>query len=158
MCVLPTPQGKAYTYLSVLKTGASSDLLAERHLVELVQHRLVEPFAKAVGLRRFGFCLGVVDIVDRQVAEDLQERRVDFSVDVSIVSQAGTAVRTLCPRGGYRMFPAPALRRPMPLPARLPPQLNVVLHFAGQVRATADLKSCLQSGTGVELQAETQRL
>ena len=60
--------------------------------------------------------------------------------------------------GGYRMFPAPALRRPMPLPARLPPQLNVVLHFAGQVRATADLKSCLQSGTGVELQAETQRL
>ncbi len=94
MCVLPTPQGKAYTYLSVLKTGTSSDLLAERHLVELVQHRLVEPFAKAVGLRRFGFCLGVVDIVDRQVAEDLQERRVDFSVDVPIVSQAGTAVRT----------------------------------------------------------------
>ena len=104
MCVLPTPQGKAYTYLSVLKTGTSSDLLAERHLVELVQHRLVEPFSKAVGLRRFGFCLGVVDIVDRQVAEDLQERRVDFSVDVPIVSQAGTAVRTLCPQAAIECF------------------------------------------------------
>ena len=42
------------------------DLLSECHLVELLQDGFVEPFADAVGLRRFDFGLGVVDVVDGQ--------------------------------------------------------------------------------------------
>ena len=42
------------------------DLLSECHLVELLQDGFVEPFADAVGLGRFDFGLGVVDVVDGQ--------------------------------------------------------------------------------------------
>ena len=42
------------------------ELLAERHPVELVQQRLVEPLADAVGLRALHLGPGVVDILDRE--------------------------------------------------------------------------------------------
>ena len=69
----------------------------------------------------------------------------------------GECWRISPPAGRLSIFPAPALRRPMPLPACLPLQPNVVLHLAGQVRAPPDLKSCLQMGTGIEIEAEPQR-
>src|ERR1700759_516985 len=43
------------------------DPLAERDLVELVEYRLVEALADAVGLRPKGLGPGVVDILDREV-------------------------------------------------------------------------------------------
>ena len=69
-----------------------------------------------------------------------------------------TQPRWPAPRGGYRILPAPASRRPTPLPACPPPQPNVVLHLAGHVRAPPDLKSRLKIGAGVEIEAEPQRL
>ena len=38
------------------------DLFAERHPVELVEHRAVEALADAVGLRALGLCPAVVDL------------------------------------------------------------------------------------------------
>jgi hypothetical protein len=43
------------------------ELLAEPDLAELLQYRLVEPLADAIGLRRFDLGLAVIDVVDRQV-------------------------------------------------------------------------------------------
>ena len=43
------------------------DLLAERHPVELVQHRLVEALDDAVGLRALGLRARVIDVLHRQV-------------------------------------------------------------------------------------------
>lgn len=43
------------------------DPLAEGHLVELLLHRPVEPFADAIGLRTVGLRPGVIDVVDGQV-------------------------------------------------------------------------------------------
>src|SRR5262249_38330862 len=42
-------------------------LLAEGDTVELVQHRLMEAFADAVGLRALGFGARVVDVLDREI-------------------------------------------------------------------------------------------
>ena len=39
----------------------------ESHLIKLLQNRLVEAFADAVGLGRHGLCPGVVDVIDGQV-------------------------------------------------------------------------------------------
>ena len=41
--------------------------LAKRNLVELIEHRFVEPFADAVGLRALGFGARVIDIFNRQI-------------------------------------------------------------------------------------------
>jgi hypothetical protein len=43
------------------------ELFAKRHLVELLQHRLVEAFADAIGLRSPGLGLRMVDVVDREI-------------------------------------------------------------------------------------------
>ena len=43
------------------------DFLAEGHLIELLQERLMEAFADAVGLGAAGFGLGMVDGLDGQV-------------------------------------------------------------------------------------------
>ena len=43
------------------------ELLAERHAVELVEQRLVEAFADAVGLRASRLGARVIDVFDRQV-------------------------------------------------------------------------------------------
>jgi len=51
------------------------ELFAERDLIKLLQHRLVEPLADAVGLGRLHLGLCVVDIVDRQ--EELEVVFVD---------------------------------------------------------------------------------
>src|SRR5215471_13601208 len=42
-------------------------LLAERHSIELVERRLVEAFADAVGLRALGLGSAVVDVLDREI-------------------------------------------------------------------------------------------
>ena len=42
------------------------DFLAERHAVEHVEQRLVEPFANPIGLGALRFCLGVVNVFHRQ--------------------------------------------------------------------------------------------
>ncbi len=43
------------------------DFLAERHAVELVGQRLVEPFANPIGLRALRFRPGVIHVFYRQV-------------------------------------------------------------------------------------------
>lgn len=39
------------------------DLLAKHHAIELVQHRLVEPFANPIGLGMPRFRSGVIDVL-----------------------------------------------------------------------------------------------
>jgi len=48
-------------------TEDSIDLLPERHMIELVEYRLLEPLADAVGLRALHLGLGVVDVVKGQI-------------------------------------------------------------------------------------------
>ena len=43
------------------------ELLSKRHLIERLQHGLVESLADAIRLRRLRFRLGMVDVVDGQV-------------------------------------------------------------------------------------------
>src|SRR4029077_13360559 len=43
------------------------DLLAERHPIELVEHRAMEALADAIGLLALGFGAAVVDVLDGQV-------------------------------------------------------------------------------------------
>jgi hypothetical protein len=42
-------------------------LVEKYHLVEFLQHRLVEAFADAIGLRIPGLGLRMVDVVDREI-------------------------------------------------------------------------------------------
>ena len=42
------------------------DLLAECHLIEILQNGLVDPLADTLGLGRLDLSLGVVDVVDGQ--------------------------------------------------------------------------------------------
>ena len=48
------------------RVNAVVELFAECDLIELLQDRLVEPLADAVGLRRLHFGFRVVNVVDRQ--------------------------------------------------------------------------------------------
>jgi hypothetical protein len=43
------------------------DLLPERHPIQFVQHRLVEPFTDPVGLGMPGLRAGVIDVLHREV-------------------------------------------------------------------------------------------
>ena len=45
--------------------------LSKRDLVELLQHRFVEPFADTVGLWASGFGLGVIDVLECHVKLEL---------------------------------------------------------------------------------------
>ena len=54
------------------------DLLAERHAIELIEHRFVEAFADAVRLRALYFRLRVLDVVESEVELVLMPFRVQF--------------------------------------------------------------------------------
>ena len=57
-----------HTSKSVLKlVQCSIDLFPERHAVELVQHRLVDPFADPIGLGMPRFRAGMINVLHRQI-------------------------------------------------------------------------------------------
>ena len=55
-----------FIQIGLQRVDAVIEFLAERDLVELLQDRLVEPLADAVGLGRLHLSLCVIDVVDRQ--------------------------------------------------------------------------------------------
>ncbi len=61
--ILLYPPVRIFLYL----IQAAVNLLPEGNGVKLIQYRLVEALANAVGLRRPGLCFRVVDILDGQV-------------------------------------------------------------------------------------------
>ena len=52
------------------------DFLTERHTIKLIQCCFLEPLEDAVGLWTLGFCLGVLNVVERQIELVLVSLRV----------------------------------------------------------------------------------
>ena len=103
-----------FIQIGLQRVDAVIELLAERDLVELLQDRLVEPLADAVGLGRLHLSLCVIDVVDRQeelevvfvnaatifgaaIRHDPQHRQVVFFVEWQhpVVEQVGRGDRRL---------------------------------------------------------------
>lgn len=68
----PPPLIRALGLLHFL--DAAVDLLAERHTIELVEHRAVEALDDAVGLRALHFRARVIDVLHRQAADRATEK------------------------------------------------------------------------------------
>src|SRR5262245_39814540 len=73
------------------------ELLAERHAVELVEQRLVEALADAIGLRAARLGARVIDVLDRQV--ELVLVRLRLAAELGAAVGEHTAHRNLALRG-----------------------------------------------------------
>src|SRR5215469_13783575 len=77
------------------------DLLAERHSIELVERRLVEALADAVGLRTLGLGARMIDVLDREIEFVF----VSFGIAAILVAAIGSK-RSSCSakNGSTRSF------------------------------------------------------
>ena len=64
------------------------DFLSERHLIEFLQNRLVEPFANTVSLRSTGLRSGVLDFVDCEEQLEIMALRLAAVFRASVSEDA----------------------------------------------------------------------
>jgi hypothetical protein len=75
LAIAPAPLMRAFLIvtsqpriqIALKRVERGIDALSERHPVELIEHRLMEAFADAIGLGALGFGARMVDVLDPQI-------------------------------------------------------------------------------------------